>query len=977
MQSGSQNRYYNLGLAIIFAFLVILPANFIADGIAGAAKQNFERQKVGALIELQHELLRFKLDLIPRYQAESIIREVEESCNLVPLGQNVPNFGPGQTPDIYNESTLSQMLAKFKLLYDVEPVFLLTTSADLAKTWTHYSDDLKNLSDEKKKILEANVACYITDLSGMETTRNDPLANERFLRLIEFARGSTKNQPDAFYFAMREAFSEMFCTPRYHGSTYEICGDRFGSLRIFLHYNRMKEGEKFFGGYFVVLASRDLPPRILMKNALKPANSGLVRSFGQPKNFSDDFLWLQSLTSAEIFGYSKLFKQEFKFPEKILVARPLRKEISSYRSILNYLSMARKTAFLISMFLTATVILKGLPDFKHLKLQLLFLISLIIMVPYVVLGHLSFMLLDSVEKLRPEEARSEMERYLYELEEYYEDQKLQHILRLFAGKIRMIAHVNGSGEFLDNLDSHEIAEPDFHANFNFYRDDGYCRKFTSGFRDSKRTLRLYNQASASILNDLGFLDRSSGKAKKDLEFSSLADGFMAGSKRGFVEHEVFTREGVETTDLTKVDDFSRMVFFLIPKNSKVDASVKAVVISPVSDINTNIYQQHNFTDKIFSKQTLFSNADLSIGMRRGNETLSKWWPGKIGLSSKLKRLLDFSSITHSSGRLIKIGENSINIDGWQFKKGDAMIFAAQLKSNRNLTIDLYARVFPLVLFIFSLISIFLFADLLNSLFIFPVSSLSRAAKNIGAGNYHVRLQVAGQDELADLSRSFNQMADSLAQREKLRRFISEDLFQQIKIQKNNFDTQKLTLRNLTVLASDIRGFTAISEKHNPEDVVNFLNDYFTEMEAAITSSGGHIVRFVGDAVVAAFYDESPEISTIHAVKAALKIREAMVQLNQRRMELNLFSVENGIGIASGHAFAGVAGSAQGRKVFCVIGDLTAKAEQLEALSKVSNFNRILLCEKSARCAGHSLKTVRLNENNDYEPAYDLVGINDA
>ncbi|MFZ5952267.1 MAG: adenylate/guanylate cyclase domain-containing protein [Candidatus Rifleibacteriota bacterium] len=977
LQPGSQNRISNILLGLTLVLLILLPANFIAEGIAGAAKQNFERQKVSALLELQHELLRFKLDLIPRYQAESIIRDVEKACGLVPLGQKVPNFGSGQFPDVYNDSTLAQMLAKFKLLHDVEPVFLLTASADLAKIKAFYSNDLKDLPESDKKSLEANVACCITDLSALKSVVNDPLAEERFSQLFKSARGSYKNQSDSLYVVLRKVFSELYCNPRYHGSTYEICGDRFGSLRMFLHYNRMKEREKFYGGYFVVLASKDLEPETLMKKALRPAIPGLIRGFGDQAKFDKASLYLESLTSGEIFGYSRLFNENFKIPEKIFVSRSLNEEIKRYKQIKTNVSMAKKIVLLISIFLLAAIALRGWPDPGRLKLQLLLMISLIVLIPYVVLGYLSFMLLDGIDKLRPEEARAEIERHLYELERYYEDQKLQHLARLFAGKQRLITHMSDSDKNFDELDAHKIVESDFHGNFFFYRDDGYSRKFASGVIQSKRSLRLYEQISASILSNLGFLDKNSGKAKKDLEFSSLTDGFLSESKRGFLEHEIFTREGVEVVDFSKVDDFSRIVFFLIPQKNKVNSTVKGLVIAPVADINTNIYQQHNFKDSVFFKHTLFSQANLSLGMRRGNDTLSQWWPDKIGSSSNLKRLLDFSSITHSSGSLVKNGERSIDIDKWLFKKGESMVFAAHIQSNSNIAIELYARIFPLLLFLFSLISLFLFADLLDSLFIAPVYGLSKAARLIGLGNYQVRLQVAGQDELAELSKSFNQMADSLAQREKLRRFISEDLFQQIKVQKSNFEAQKLTCRNLTVLASDIRGFTAISEKYNPEEVVSLLNDYFTEMEAAITAYGGHIVRFVGDAVIAAFYHDDPEISTMNAVKAALKMREALMDLNRRRLELKLFTIENGIGIASGQAFAGVAGAAQGRKVFCVVGDLTMRAEELEAMSKMSNFNRILLCEKSAECARNSLKLVRLETKNDSAPVYDLVGACDV
>ena len=970
-------KYTNAAIAFLLLFLIILPVNFIADGVSKKAEQNYNRRLLNAHIELQHELLRFKLDLTPRYQVESMIKEVEQACGLVSFDQIVAKGDQKQSLEIYNGSTLRIMLEKFKQKFNIQPIFLLTVSPDVKNINTHYHEDLNHLSPQEKMVLEANLACGIADTRNVESVLGDSLADSSFQKLKEFAMGKLKESSDSLYCAMRFTFSEMYSNPKNAGRTVEICSDRFDSMRIFFHFNRLKEGEKIYGGYSIVFASRDLTPEMLINRALCPKRDKMLRFVGRIPAPSPNWLLLEGHIPAEINGYSSLFKKHVDNLKVISVARDFSSERRELWLSVKTCSTIKKAAFLLATFIFWALILRGWPQFGKLKRQFLLLISVIVLVPYIFLGHLSLMLMDSSNNLRTDEAQTELERYMYELERHYSDQKLQIIIRLMVAKKRLIPFVKESEDFLQQLNGNEIVEAGSCVDFYFYRNDGYSRKLDHSYRNSKRPSRFYSQISANILNNLGFLDKTSKVARKDLELSGYADGFLSEMKRGFLEHKIFTAEGIESKDFTRVDDLSRMVYFLTPPNKKPDAPIVGMVIAPLSDANSTIFQIQRFNDDAFFKQQLFSGANLAMAFRRPDDTVGKTFPEGIGVGSSLKQLLEFSALSHNSGRLMKIDENGFSIDKWKFIKDDSLVYAGHLSGINDLRFDLLVRVFPLLLFLFSLISLFLFSDLLNSLFVAPVAGFSKAAEEIGKGNYQIRLITSGNDELTDLALAFNKMADGLAQRERLRRFISEEIYLQIQKQKEDFEKQKLQGRQMSVLASDIRNFTVISEKYKPEEIVCLLNDYFTEMETAITSSGGHIVQFVGDAVVAAFYEKDQDVSSVLAAMAAVKMRQALVQLNQRRRELKLFTIENGIGIATGEALAGVAGSEQGRKVFCVIGDLTGKAEKLEALSKMSKFNRILVCQNTVINAKDRLKLAKLDDQSSSEDIFDLIGVNDG
>jgi class 3 adenylate cyclase len=247
------------------------------------------------------------------------------------------------------------------------------------------------------------------------------------------------------------------------------------------------------------------------------------------------------------------------------------------------------------------------------------------------------------------------------------------------------------------------------------------------------------------------------------------------------------------------------------------------------------------------------------------------------------------------------------------------------------------------MFVVLFVSLFLFADILAVLFISPVSGFHSAARQIASGNYQLRVEIENTDEFSQLASSFNQMTLGLAQREKMRRFVSEDLYEQLGQQSVSAEPR---ISQVTLLASDIRRFTALSEKYEPQQIVNLLNDYFTEMETAITSCGGFIERLVGDAVVAVFYQSGGQQSEQQAAFAAWRMRARLFKLNQQRSAVGLFTIENGIGIATGQAFSGMAGVESGRRIFSVIGEVSRRAEKIEAASRFVE-SRILLCKYTA------------------------------
>ena len=140
-------------------------------------------------------------------------------------------------------------------------------------------------------------------------------------------------------------------------------------------------------------------------------------------------------------------------------------------------------------------------------------------------------------------------------------------------------------------------------------------------------------------------------------------------------------------------------------------------------------------------------------------------------------------------------------------------------------------------------------------------------------------------------------------------------------------------REMTVLFSDIRGFTTVSERGQPEEIVGMLNEYFTRMVDLVFAHKGTLDKFVGDMVMALFGAplDDPDHAD-HAVEAALDMIAALAELNTRWKSEGRAELDIGIGINTGAMIAGNIGS-DAIMSYTVIGDAVNLGSRLESLNK--------------------------------------------
>ncbi len=140
-------------------------------------------------------------------------------------------------------------------------------------------------------------------------------------------------------------------------------------------------------------------------------------------------------------------------------------------------------------------------------------------------------------------------------------------------------------------------------------------------------------------------------------------------------------------------------------------------------------------------------------------------------------------------------------------------------------------------------------------------------------------------------------------------------------------------RVLTVLFTDIVGFTAMAERMAPEAVLDLLNEHFTILANCIRGEGGNVDKFIGDAAMAFWggLDSDPD-HAMNACRAALRIVDAIEENNRLRRAKGQSTIQLCVGIHSGTAMVGNIGPA-GRVNYTVIGDTVNTAQRLESLGR--------------------------------------------
>jgi adenylate cyclase len=233
-----------------------------------------------------------------------------------------------------------------------------------------------------------------------------------------------------------------------------------------------------------------------------------------------------------------------------------------------------------------------------------------------------------------------------------------------------------------------------------------------------------------------------------------------------------------------------------------------------------------------------------------------------------------------------------------------------------------------------LLGALLFGVALAGGIIAPLQSLVSGMREVLRGNLQYRSQIERGDELGFIARSFNEMIDGLEERELIRdtfgRFVSHEVAEAVLTGRVPLQGER---RDVSILFQDIRGFTGLSERLDPAVLLRLLNQFFTEVVAAVEAEGGVVKQCLGDGVMALFGAPQPYPDHAQrAVRAALGIVDRLRGLNETLQEEGIGPLEIGVGIHTGTVVAGLIGP-DNRIEYGVVGDAVNLAARVEALTR--------------------------------------------
>jgi class 3 adenylate cyclase len=183
----------------------------------------------------------------------------------------------------------------------------------------------------------------------------------------------------------------------------------------------------------------------------------------------------------------------------------------------------------------------------------------------------------------------------------------------------------------------------------------------------------------------------------------------------------------------------------------------------------------------------------------------------------------------------------------------------------------------------------------------------------------------------NLEQRVKEQVERLNKMENLKRYLSPKVAD--KLISEGISTSQVKRKNLTVFFSDIRGFTQATEQVEPEELIQVLNQYFSEMVQIAFNHGGTIGKFIGDGMMGFFGepDDYPDHAQ-RAVRMALDMQEKVKFLNEESLLGRTFPIHIGIGIATGYVTVGNIGSPM-HMDYTVIGRYVNLAARLESEAK--------------------------------------------
>ena len=265
----------------------------------------------------------------------------------------------------------------------------------------------------------------------------------------------------------------------------------------------------------------------------------------------------------------------------------------------------------------------------------------------------------------------------------------------------------------------------------------------------------------------------------------------------------------------------------------------------------------------------------------------------------------------------------------------------------------------LVLGVAALVFSLMAVSILANRFTEPVGALTEAMKGVGEGKLEplAESKLSNITEINEAGLSFNQMIIGLRQKKILEHFVPEGTRREIEELQGRTTELGGKRWERTIMFSDLRGFTSMSESMSPDEVMQILNKYLHRMSKAIRVNGGDINEYIGDAILAVF--ESPDA----AIKAAIAMTVELEELHQDKSLPGLSELAQGIGLHTGPLVEGNIGEENRRLKRAVVGDTVNLAARIQDRSRDGSHTCIFLSQSTKDKLTEPVELVHFGDEN--------------
>jgi class 3 adenylate cyclase len=630
-----------------------------------------------------------------------------------------------------------------------------------------------------------------------------------------------------------------------------------------------------------------------------------------------------------------------------------KKQLSGYESIADLFFLV--VSFL-GLYVLQILCFEGRIPF-NINTKLFIAIFAAIVLPIAVFMAVSHRYFGFFQKLLYQNQRHSLEQELRLLEFNIQDnQNLQlNKLRQFKNSLKTRLYLNRA-QMLDFF-AQKLGQ--IYDGYVFIRNDGLVIDKLNEFLNLKAKdlqkldflCQLFKSQACRIFVELGVQTSNFNKKIKasshGIKILAISDLFLPLDLMNFClqDGEVFGSEGIET------GDFRLITYNLFPDEASKPQAFAGFILDAGKRSQKYLFQQADRNNIFVERKNgiLYRKAvfQLDGGNRMQNKEITNCWPAQAAKDKDFLRI--FRRIiggNSDSGWIETATDGTVKLfAGRKVAKLPLIITATAIIDN----IALKSSLLGLMLLIFILYALFIIIILANSLtlvFLRPVKALLRATGLINQGNYPL-IESGAVLEMGVLLQKFNYMTTGLLERQRLKRFVSEEATKNIEIESYDLKQRSGEKIEAAVMFIHVRDFADLCNQLSATKIISILNTYYSFVEPVIKTNEGAIDKYVGDAVMADFTSKggAGSDSFYNACNAACKMISSLQQLKRKLANNGLPEVEIGIGIAGGKAIRGRVGAKKGRKDFTLIGNVVNLSARLEALTHNNDFSGIMVSQE--------------------------------